>query len=170
MADGILGNAVGAFGFPKTYILIDENGNELTGVYVESETIFTATDNDVRKGMVYASDVGVSIGTNDIPTYRTTAGSVIIDPGANFSIPISDYNKYDYTVFQCMISLVDFDDMNNSVNTSMIALNDGVYQVNSIEKLASVSKNTETLSIDLNITNDTENYYVIYYFTYREEV
>lgn len=167
----ISGNMVGSYSqMGKTFILLDENGNEITGVVVDQETIFTAGDNDVRDGMIYASDDGVSTGTKDIPAYRTTAGSAIIDPGANFCIPMSDYNQYDYTVFQCMISLVNFDDMNNSVNTSMIALNDGVYQVNSIEKLASVSKNTETLSIDLNITNDTENYYVIYYFTYREEV
>lgn len=167
----ISGNMVGSYSsIGKTFILVDDAGNEITGVCVDNPVVFTAGDNDVREGMVYASDSGVSTGTKDIPAYRTTAGSAIIDPGANFCIPMSDYNKYDYTVFQCMISLVNFDDMNNSVNTSMIALNDGVYQVNSIEKLASVSKNTETLSIDLNITNDTENYYVIYYFTYREEV
>ncbi len=167
----ISGNMVGSYSqMGKTFIIQDEAGNEITGVIVDQKTMFTAHDNDVREGMIYASDCGVSTGTKDIPAYRTTAGSAIIDPGANFSIQMSDYNKYDYTVFQCMISLVNFDDMNNSVNTSMIALNDGVYQVNSIEKLASVSKNTETLSIDLNITNDTENYYVIYYFTYREEV
>ena len=68
-----------------------------------------------------------------------------------------------------MITLMDMSNINNSVNTNMIVLNNGVYEVNSTNKLADVSKNTETKSVDLNITNDSENYYLIHYFTYREE-
>lgn len=60
----IAGNLVGSYNsIGKTFILVDENGNELTGVVVDQETIFTATDNDVREGKVYASDNGVSVGT-----------------------------------------------------------------------------------------------------------
>ena len=139
MADGILGNAIGAFGFPKTYILNDENGNELIGVYVESETVFTATDNDVREGMVYASDSGVSTGTKDIPIYRTNAGAWMVYPGEAFSVSLPKYNQYDYTVFQCMVSLIDMNDINNSVSTGIISIKDGVYEVNSTTKLADVS-------------------------------
>ena len=59
----ILGNMVGGGAQFKTVILQDEEGNELTGVVVDSEVIFTAEDNDVRAGKVYASDHGVSTGT-----------------------------------------------------------------------------------------------------------
>ena len=166
----IYGNAVGGIvGYGKTFILTDENGNELTAVCVDKETVFTATDNDVREGMIYASDGGVSTGTKDIPAYRTTAGIQMIYPGSIFSIPLSDHNKYDYTVFQCTISLANLGDMNSSVETSMISIKDGVYEVNSTTTLATISKNSDTKSIDLNITNDSENYYLIHYFTYRME-
>lgn len=166
----ISGNMVGSYSqIGKTFILTDENGVELTGVVVDQETVFTAGDNDVREGMIYASNEGVSTGTKDIPAYRTTAGSYMIRPGANFSIPLSQHDKYDYTVFQCMLSLVNTSDANHSVETTMISFKNGVYAVNSTSKLADVSKNTNTKSIDLNIVNNSEQYYFIHYFTYREE-
>ena len=59
----IIGNMVGGSAQFKTVILQDQDGNELTGVVVDSEVIFTAKDNDVRAGKVYASDNGVSTGT-----------------------------------------------------------------------------------------------------------
>lgn len=63
----ISGNMVGAYSsLGKTFILQDEDGNEITGVVVDSEVVFTATDSDVRAGKVYASNDGVSIGTLDI--------------------------------------------------------------------------------------------------------
>lgn len=63
----INGNVIGYCAAPlKTVILTDENGNELTGVVTDSEVIFTATDNDVLKGKVYAGDNGVSTGILEI--------------------------------------------------------------------------------------------------------
>lgn len=166
----ISGNMVGSYSsIGKTFILVDEEGNEITGVCVDNPVVFTAGDNDVREGMVYASDSGVSTGIKDIPAYRTTAGSELIIPGASFSISLSHYNMYDYTVLQCMISLANLDDMDKSVNTNMIVLNNCVYEVNSTNKLADISKNADTQSVDLNITNETDNYYFIYYFIYRQE-
>ena len=165
----ISGNMVGSYSqIGKTFVIQDENGNEVTAVITDQEQIFTATDNDVRAGVVYASDSGVSTGIKDIPAYETSAGSEVIDPGCAFSIPLSTKNRYDYTVFQCMISLVDFNDIGNSVNTKMISFNNGVFEVNSTNKLSDVSRNQETKSIDLNIINNTEDYYFIHYFTYKE--
>ena len=60
----ICGNMVGSYSqIGKTFTLVDENGNEIVGVVVDKEIIFTATDNDVRQGKVYASNDGVSVGT-----------------------------------------------------------------------------------------------------------
>jgi hypothetical protein len=60
----ISGNMVGSYSaIGKTFILVDEDGNEITGIVVNKETIFTAKDEDVRAGKVYASDDGVSVGT-----------------------------------------------------------------------------------------------------------
>lgn len=59
----IVGNMIGSYSpLGKTFILEDEDGNEVVGVVVDSEVIFTATDSDVISGKVYASDDGVSIG------------------------------------------------------------------------------------------------------------
>jgi len=50
----------------KTFVIEDENGSEVMAVIVDQETILTATDEDVKKGKVYASDNGVSVGTLEV--------------------------------------------------------------------------------------------------------
>ena len=66
MSGAIFGNMIGGTAPLKTVTIVDENGNELVGVITKSEVVFTAEDSDVRKGKVYASDNGVSIGTLEI--------------------------------------------------------------------------------------------------------
>lgn len=61
---GLYGNVCGGFGNPKTYVLTDKNGKEITGVLVDNLTVFTATPEDVRSGKVFAGDEGVKTGTN----------------------------------------------------------------------------------------------------------
>lgn len=163
------GNPVGGFCYPKTYILTDENGTEMaTGVVVGEKTVFTATDNDVRQGLVYAGDEGVSTGTKDIPIYRAVQGLVIINPNENFSILLDKYEQYNYTKLQCMISKFNTT-LENSVAVDRVVIDDSVFATGSTTVLASVTKNQITKSIDLNITNNTSNKYVLRYFTYREE-
>lgn len=63
----IAGNMVGCYSkLGKTFIFVDKDGNEVVGVLAEKEEILTATDEDVRKGKVYASDNGISVGTLDV--------------------------------------------------------------------------------------------------------
>ena len=63
----ISGNMVGTYSpLGKTFILVDADGNELTGVVVDSKVVFTAVDSDVKKGKVYASNDGVSTGTLEV--------------------------------------------------------------------------------------------------------
>ena len=62
----IWGNVVGAYSpMGKTFILVDENGNEITGIVVDKETIFTATAADIVKGKVAGTDDGVVVGTHE---------------------------------------------------------------------------------------------------------
>lgn len=49
----------------KTFILEDENGNELTGIVVDQEVVFTATLADIVKGKVAGTDDGVVVGTHE---------------------------------------------------------------------------------------------------------
>lgn len=166
----ISGNMVGSYSqMGKTFILTDGDGNEITGVIVDQETIFTAGDNDVREGMVYASDDGVSTGTKDIPAYRTTCGTVGIFPGESFLITnLADYDKYNYTELQCIICKFNTT-LNNSTCAEKISLNNKVFPVNSFESESDVVKNSELKAIDFNIKNNSEDIYVIHYFTYKEE-
>ena len=162
------GNPVGGFCYPKTYILTDENGNEMaTGVVVGEKTVFDATPADVRVDKVFASDEGVQVGI-DTKTYRTTFGIKYILSGESFSIPLDKYDSYNYTKFTAMISSFNTSDL-DSVAVNKVSVNDAVYTVNSTTKLSDVTKNTSTKSIDLNIVNNTGSTCIIYYSTYKEE-
>lgn len=62
----IVGNIVGCYSpMGKTFIIEDEDGNEVTGIVVSQETIFTATASDIVKGKVAGTDDGVVIGTHE---------------------------------------------------------------------------------------------------------
>jgi hypothetical protein len=166
----IVGNMAGCYSpLGKTFVITDENGNELTGVVTAQEKIFTATDNDVREGMVYATDSGASIGTKDIPAYYTTTGMVWIRAGYDFNIPLPMKNQYDYTKLQCIICPFNTA-IKNSVAAEKVALNDNIYETGSTTPIAEITKDANTKCINLNITNSTNIDYFIYFFTYREEV
>lgn len=62
----IVGNMVGCYSpMGKTFIIEDENGNEITGIVVDQETIFTATAADIVKGKVAGTGDGVVVGTHE---------------------------------------------------------------------------------------------------------
>ena len=61
---GIYGNAIGSFGSPKTFLLVDESGEEYIGVVVGEEVVFTATAEDIKKDKVAGTSDGVTIGTH----------------------------------------------------------------------------------------------------------
>lgn len=74
----IYGNATGGFGFPKTFVLTDKDGNEFTGVVTEQKTVFTATKDDVKTGKIFASDEGIQTGVmKDCITISTKLWSYI---------------------------------------------------------------------------------------------
>lgn len=164
---GFYGNPSGGFGMPKTIILTDDNGDEITGVVVDSQVIFTATDNDVREGLVYASDGGVSTGTKDIPSYHTITGVQAIPADTEFKISIQDGDMYDYTELQAMIMPYD-SDIGTSMAVNRVVIKDSVYNTGSNEIISSVTKDSENKTISLGIVNgDTPA--IIRYFAYKEE-
>ena len=55
-----------------TFLLCDEAGTEVVAVVVGEETLFTATENDIRLGAVAATDKGVTTGEKFIPSYVVT--------------------------------------------------------------------------------------------------
>ena len=166
----IYGNAIGNTAPIKTIILFDEDGSEIAGVVTGSEVIFTATDDDVREGMVYASSVGVSTGTKNIPAYRTEKGYCVVFSGDDFVIPyMSEFDQYDYTELQCVIAPFNAS-VKKSTAADKVVVYDNVYPMGSSVSLSTVSKDANNKSIKLNITNNSGVDYIIHYFTYREEV
>lgn len=166
----IIGNMAGCYSpIGKTFTLVDENNNEITGVIVDQEVVFTASDNDVREGMVYASDAGVSEGTKVIPAYHTVEGYRIITNGSVATIPntLTRVDGYDYTKLQAMICLFNTNET-KSVSTIKVAINNYVYNVQSIEAVSEVIKNHESKIVNLGVTNDSGSIWILRYFMYKE--
>lgn len=167
---GLYGNAVMAPAALKTVILQDESGNEMaTGIVVGEKTVFTATDNDVRTGLVYAGDDGLSTGTKDIPSYNTYAGYKIIEANSEFKIILSTLDLYDYTKLQCIICPYNTS-VSDSVISEKVVIDSNVYQVNSSTVVSSVTKDVNEKAINFGITNDTSRKYIIRFFMYKEIV
>lgn len=153
---------------PQTYILQDEDGNEVAAVLVESSTVFTATENDIRAGTVAATSEGVTTGTKVIPSYHTTEGYRIITSGSKFeTVALTESDKYDFTKLQVIICPY-VGSIAQSVAAEKVAIDEGVYATNSTELLANVTRNAQTKTIDLGIVNETDSPYVLRYFTYKE--
>lgn len=150
---------------PKTYILVDANGNEVVATLVEAETVFDATENDIRAGKVAATSKGVVVGEKLIPTYITSEGYRLIPSGSAFTVALAEL--YDYTKLQVLICPY-AGNINGSVAAEKVAINDGLYAVNSTELLATVIKDNEKQEINFGIKNDSGKIYLIRYFTYKE--
>lgn len=161
----IYGTPVGGVGLERTYILTDENGVEFPATFVDNETSFDATANDIRIGKVAATDYGITTGTKEIPAYHTTEGFKAIRAGGAYEITLQ---RYDYTKLQVIICQYNTS-ASNSVAAEIVSINDKVYAVGSTEELASVSVDSTYKKINLGITNDGDTSRVMRYFTYKEE-
>ena len=61
----ICGNLVGGItAYGKSFLLEDENGNQLTGVVVDELTLLTATAEDIKLGKTAGTDSGIVTGTH----------------------------------------------------------------------------------------------------------
>ena len=153
---------------PQTYILQDEDGNEILATVASVETVFTATENDIRIGTVAASDKGIVTGEKIIPSYHVTEGHRFITSGSAFETnPLTDNDKYDFTKLQAIICPY-AGSIDGSVAAEKVVINEGVYAVNSTEKLSAVKKDSETKRINFGITNESGSLYLLRYFTYKE--
>lgn len=147
-----------------TYILVDEDGNEVPAVFVANEPILTATPNDIRIGTTAVTSDGIVEGEKEIPSYFVNEGYRLITNGSKYTIPIADYDFKKLQVLICKFNT----SLTNSVSTEKVAIDGAVYNVSSTVKVAGVSKDVVGPKIDLGITNDSGSTYVIRYFMYRE--
>lgn len=163
----IYGNCVGGIGLERTYILVDEKGNEVAATLVDNETSFDATANDIRQGKVAATNSGVTVGTKEIPAYNTSQGRRTIKPGASLVIPMYS-DKCQFTKFQAIICLYNTA-VSDSLAAQLVAIEDKLYEVGSTAELATITVDVENQSINLGITNDGDTSLVIRYMTIKEE-
>lgn len=161
------GNPVGGFCYPKTFVLTDPNGTEVTGVVVDNLTVFDATPADVKVDKVFASDEGVQTGT-DTKTYRVAVGTVLISSNSVFSIPLADYDMYNYSQFQAMIMPYNTSTSDSNAVDKVI-INDNVFSTGSNTAISSVVKDSINKAINLGITNGNTRY-LIRYFVVKEEI
>lgn len=151
----------------QMYILVDEEGNEYPAVFVNEETVFDATANDIREGKVAATEDGVTTGTKEIPSYYVTEGYRAITPGSMFETAVMP--RYDFTKLQAIVCPFN-KSITNSVAAEKVAIGENVHPVNSTEIVSTVIRDDTNQKINLGFTNDTSTIYVLRYFTYKEEL
>ena len=151
------------------FVLMDENGDEIPAIFGGEDVVFTATENDIRLGSTAATERGITVGTKDIPIYRTHEGVVAIPSGSAYSINLPMYDAYDFTKLQAIICPYNIS-LANSVGAEIVSIEGKVYPVNSLTELATVTVDHKNKAINMGIVNDAPAIRVIRYFTYKEEI
>ena len=159
----IHGNSVGNKAPIKTLILVDENGNELTGVITGSEVIFDATANDVREGKTFASNDGIQVGKKVIPPYYASYGSRIIAANSVATIPVPEYQYSYLMVVICPYNVSE----GQSVVSTYISIGDAMYVANSNQKVSDIVVDVENEQINLGIIVSEKS--VLRYCVIKEE-
>lgn len=149
-----------------TFILVDADGNEYMASYLDSDTVVTATANDIRKGTTAITSDGLIEGEKEIPAYHTREGAKLIAAGDECKL--SGMPDYNFTKLQALFCAYN-SSMSESVATNKVSINRSVYSVSSTEVLATVTIDAENEAIVFGIVNDSDSPIVIRYFTYREE-
>lgn len=149
----------------KTYILVDDDGNEYAAVLVDEPVEITATANDIRLGTTAVTRDGVTEGTKRIPSYETEEGYKLIPDGHEFKL--TGIDKYDYTKLLAVICVWNTN-MSNSVAAEKVVINNNVYVSGSTEIVSTVTSNADTKCIDFGLTNDSDSFRIIRYITYKE--
>ena len=163
MSEGILGNATGGFGMPRSFVIVDENGNEFTAVTTEEVTVFDATPMDVRVDKIFASENGVQVGMKIIPSYHTTYGYRFALPGAEVKISVPEFN-----FSNLFITITTYNNsINESLSTTYIAIDGGMYAVGESTKISDITVDAVNEQINLGMTVAEKS--VVRYLITKEE-
>ena len=151
-----------------TFILVDKDGNEYPASFLSSEPVFTATANDIRKGVTAITAEGLTVGTKEIPNYRAQEGFVTVKSGSPLDIALFS-DMCEYTTLQAIIC-----EYNTSIDNSMAAkkvvINNNAYNVNSAEAISNVTIDLSVQTIKLGLINDDEKRAVIRYMIIKEDI
>ena len=144
-------------------VTLDGENKAYAQLHGEEEITLTATANDIRINTSAITDVGYTEGTKEIPAYVSHVGKKIILAGNQIMLTIQ---KYDYTELQVNISYYN-SSLNESVEVFATSIDDSVYETKSTNKLADITIDHDTMTIDFGIT--AEQKVVLRYFTMKEE-
>lgn len=149
-----------------TFILVDKDGNEYPAVYVDSDTVITATPNDIRKGVTAITAEGVIEGEKVIPSYVTSEGRKLVPNGSKFVLSLPD-GLHDYTKLQAIFCPFN-QTLSDSVAAKFVAIDGCVYLADSTAIKTTIALNHEISAVDFGFENDSGVQYVIRYFSYKE--
>jgi hypothetical protein len=148
-----------------SYVLSNSDGSKKIYAQLSSKEpiTLTATENDIRLGSTAITNEGFVEGTKDIPSYHSWTGKKIIQAGSAVTISIP---KYQYT--QLLVTLSNYNtSISKSVEVVATNIEDEMYEAKTTTKLADITLNDATETIDLGITADVKS--VLRYFTMKEE-
>ena len=145
----IHGNAVGGTAPIKTLIMVDDDGNELTGVITGSEVIFDATPADVRMGKTFAGNDGIQVGEMVV---SQSYGSVMLPANSEAVIVTPEY-EYSYL----MVTICRYDTNEaQSVVPMYVSVGNAMYDASSGTKLSDIAVDVDSEQINLGITVNEE--------------
>lgn len=154
---GFLETESGDIAFFTPEYLLDDTRSPLTATAKQ----------DLRLGTVAFTNEGIVKGEKNFPSYETSKGATLIMPGRELKIYLSTDDKYDYTSLQAIICLFNTT-YEDSVAAEKVVIEDGVYQVSSIDKKSDVIKDDIEKSINFCDLNDFDVPLLIRYYTYKE--
>ena len=164
----IYGNRVGGVTPEKTYIITNEDETvKFSAVAIElndedAPFIFTAKSEDVAAGKRFVGDGGACDGTNTCPRCRDLSGIHEVHPNVDVDLLLEEYDMWDYSYLQGYISTKD-----DPYNVLMLIADNAVYQNG--ELVSNVEKDEINKTIRFNVTNNSEDVYLLHYFICKEE-
>lgn len=164
----ICGNKVGGTAPEKTYIITNKDETvKVSAVVVEIDEndapfVFTAKSEDVVAGKRFVGDGGVCDGTNDCPRCRDLSGIHEVHPGVDVTLLLENYDMWDYSYLQGYIST-----KGDPYKVLMLVADDGVYKDGIL--IANVEKDEVNKTILFNVTNESDDVYLLHYFICKEE-
>lgn len=164
----IYGNRVGGTTPEKTYIITNKDETvKVSAVVIElndddAPFVFTAKSEDVAVGKRFVGDGGVCDGKNDYPKCRDLSGIHEVHPNVDVVLLLDKYDMWDYSYLQGYISTKD-----NPYKVLMLIADNNVYQDGIW--ISRVEKDEANKTIRFNVTNNSDDVYLLHYFICKEE-
>ena len=144
-------------------VTLDGENKAYAQLHGEEEITLTATANDIRINTSAITDEGYTEGTKEIPAYISQTGKKFVLAGKEATLTIP---KHNYSQLQATISHFNTT-VDDSVEVVMVTIDDSVYEAKSTNKLADITVDDATMTINFGVTVDQKS--VLRYFTMKEE-